>query len=102
MLMLYNLQRNELLSYCHAKGRHKKTVFFFTFSQKGGGLGQSKKSLSENTRTFLTDFDQRGGGLGKSKKSLSEKTEAVKKGPGGGLNFLTKSKKKPVFFYASP
>ena len=69
----------------------------------GGGLGQSKKSLSENTRTFLTDFDQRGGGgLGKSKKSLSEKTEVVKKGGGGGLNFLTKSKKKSFFFYASP
>ena len=33
------------------KGRRKK-LFFFTFDQKGGGLGQSKKSLSENTQIF--------------------------------------------------
>ena len=30
-----------------------KKLFFFTFGQKGGGLGQSKKSLSENTQIFL-------------------------------------------------
>ena len=40
-----------------------------------------------------------GGGLGRVKKSLSEKIEVVKKG-GGGLNFLTGSKK--TVFYASP
>ena len=37
------------------------------------------------------------GRLAQSKKSLSEKTEVVKKGGGGGLSFLTKSKKKTVF-----
>ena len=34
-----------------------------------GGLGQSKKSLSENTQIFLT----KGGGLTQSKRVLSEK-----------------------------
>ena len=34
-----------------SKGRHKN-VFFFIFGQKGGGLSQSKKSLSENTHIF--------------------------------------------------
>ena len=58
----------------------------------------------KKTGSFLTIFRRKGGGgLGQSKKSLSEKTEVVKKDGGrGGLNFLTKSKKKTVFFYASP
>ena len=49
------------------KGRHqkKKTVFFWFFVKEGGGgLGEYKKSLSENTKTFLT----RGGGLTQSKR----------------------------------
>ena len=37
------------------KGSHKKTVFFYFRSKGGrGDLGQSKKSLSENTQIFLT------------------------------------------------
>ena len=35
-----------------SKGRRPKKLFFFTFGQKGGGLGQSKKILSENTQIF--------------------------------------------------
>ena len=41
------------------RGGVKKKYCFFYFRSKGGGrLGQSKKSLSENTQIF---FDQRGG-----------------------------------------
>ena len=47
---------------CLLRGAIKK-LFFFTFGQKGEG-----------------------GGLGQSKKSLSEKTEVVKKGEGGGVS----------------
>ena len=52
-------------------GVKKKFWFFFYFLSKGGrgGLGQSKKSLSENTQIFLT----KGGGLTQSKRVLSEK-----------------------------
>ena len=43
------------------RGGVKKNTGFFDFLSKGGrgGLGQSKKSLSENTQIF---FDQRGWG----------------------------------------
>ena len=41
-----------------------------------------------------------GGGLAQSKKSLSEKLRWSKKGRGWGLSFFTKSKK--TVFYASP
>ena len=48
--------------------------------------------------SFLPFFSLRGGGgLSQSKKSLSEKTEVVKRGGGGGLSFFTKSKKKRFF-----
>ena len=59
-----------VLNASNTKGRHKKTVFFYFRSQGGrGGLGQSKKFLSENTQIFLT----KGGGLTQSKRVLSEK-----------------------------
>ena len=37
-----------------------ENCFFFTFGKKGGGggLGQTKKSLTENTQICLTIFDQ--------------------------------------------
>ena len=42
----------------------------------------------------MTIFRRKGEGVwAESKKSLSEKTEVVKKGGGGGLSFLTESKK---------
>ena len=41
-----------------SKGRHKKTVFLLLV-KRGGGLGQSKKSLSEITPIFFTNFDQK-------------------------------------------
>ena len=41
-----------------------------------------------------------GGGLAQSKKSLSEENEVVKKRGRGGLSFFTKSKK--TVFYTSP
>ena len=56
---------------CHflmLRGRIKKAVFF-TFGQKGGGLCQSKNSLSENTQIFWT---KGGGGLTQSKRVLSD------------------------------
>ena len=83
------------------KGRHNKRLFFFNFGHKGGkGLGQSKKSLLENTQMFspiltifftnvLPIFVIKGGRcVAQSKISLSEKTEVVKKGGGGGLSFV--------------
>ena len=76
--------------YFPPKGSRQKKTGFFLLSVKrgGGGLGQSKKSLSENTGIFLTISPKRGGGLGRVKKSLSEKTEVVKKGGGGGSQFF--------------
>ena len=51
----------------------KKILFFFYFRSKGGrgGLGQSKKSLSENTQIFLT----KGGGSHPIQKGFIRKTE---------------------------
>ena len=53
------------------KGRgQKKILVFFDFRSKGGGgLGQSKKSLSENTQIF---FDQ-GGGVSPNPKGFYQK-----------------------------
>ena len=52
-------------------GVKKKILVFFDFRSKGGGgLGQSKKSLSENTQIFLTKGVE---GLTQSKRVLSEK-----------------------------
>ena len=50
------------------KGRGKKnTVFFLLFVKRGAeGLGQSKKSLSENTQIFLT----KGGGVSPNPKDF--------------------------------
>ena len=57
-----------------SKGRgQKKILVFFDFLSKGGrgGLGQSKKSLSENTQIFLT----KGGGSHPIQKGFIRKTE---------------------------
>ena len=43
---------------CYVRGGIKKLFFYFR-SKGEGGLGQSKKSLSENTQIFLTNFDQK-------------------------------------------
>ena len=56
----------------------KKIGIFFT---KGGGSRPIQKIL---IRKYSDFFLLRGGGLAQSKKSLSEKTEVVKKGGGGG------------------
>ena len=43
--------------YLFVRGGVKKILFFFTFGQKGGGgLGQSKKSLSENIQIIFGYF----------------------------------------------
>ena len=43
------------------KGRHqKKTRFFWSFSERGGGLPESKISLEEKTEIFLDFFWQKG------------------------------------------
>ena len=48
-------------------------------------------------------FCKRGGGVSANTKNpYQKKLRWSKKGEGGGLNFLTKSKKKQFFFYASP
>ena len=49
-------------------GVKKKILVFFDFLSKGGrgGLGQSKKSLSENTQIFLT----KGGGVSPNPKGF--------------------------------
>ncbi len=76
--------------YIGVRGAIKKYCFFYFRSKGGGGLGQFKKSLSENTQIFLTKgggshpiqkgfirffgiICQKNGGL-ILKKSLSEKT----------------------------
>ena len=66
---------------------------------KASILVKSCKFQGQNSpRFFNADL---GGGLGQSKKSLSEKTEVVKKGGGGGVSvFLLKVKK--TVFYGSP
>ena len=55
---LGNLTRNG-----HAKGRHKKKNCFFSekLRKEGGGLAESKISLSEKTEIFLDFFFKRGG-----------------------------------------
>ena len=49
--------------------RHKK-YSFFKFPRRGGGLAESKISLTEKTEIFL-DFLLKGGGLTQSKRVLS-------------------------------
>ena len=44
----------------HAKGRHKKTVFFSEKIQKGGGLAKSKRVLSEKNEIFRHILLKRG------------------------------------------
>ena len=80
----------------------KKTGIFLTISAKRGGVSANPKNPYQKKLVFFWLFRRKGGGLGQSKKSLSEKTEVVKKGGGGGLSFLTKSHKKPVFFWGLP
>ena len=53
--------------------------------------------LHKKTGSFLTIFRRKGGGSGLSQKNLyQKKTEVVKK-RGGGLSFLTQSKKNSFF-----
>ena len=59
----------------------EKLRFFGIIYQKKGGF-------IRKTGIFLTISGKKGGGLGQSKKSLSEKTEVVKKGGGGGSQFF--------------
>ena len=64
-----------------------KNWVFFTFGQKrGGGLGQSKKSISEKTQIFQPIFFIRGGVFPNPKNSYQKKTEVVKKGGGEGVS----------------
>ena len=44
-----------------------------SFSERGGGLAESKISLAEKTEIFLDFFAERGGGLTQSKRVLAEK-----------------------------
>ena len=39
----------------------KKKLFFLTFPERGGGLVESKISLTEKTEIFLDFFAERGG-----------------------------------------
>ena len=48
-----------------------KKLFFLEFSRKGGGLAESKISLTEKTAFFLDFFWQKGGGLTYPKRVLS-------------------------------
>ena len=47
-----------------------KNCFFYFWSKRGGGLGQSKKSF--RIRKYSDIFYQRGGGLTQSKSVLSD------------------------------
>ena len=63
------------LSFRAVRGAIKKNLFFLEFSRKGGGggLAESKISLTEKTEIFLDFFSKRGGGLTQSKRVLAEK-----------------------------
>ena len=53
------------------RGGIKKKLFFFgVYPKGGGGLAESKISLSENDRNFLDFFAERGGVLTQSKISV--------------------------------
>ena len=43
----------------YVRGGVKKNTVFFTFGQKGGGLAQSKRVLSEKLRFFGIIFQKR-------------------------------------------
>ena len=86
------------------RGGVKKHLFLLlSVKRGGGGLGKSKKSLSENTQIclpFLTKnwgllpfFSLRVGCCPIEKILIRKKTEVVKKGGGGVWVFLTKVKK---------
>ena len=58
--------------------------------------------LYKKTGSFLTIFRRKGGGSGpKQKNPYQKKLRWSKKGEGGGLSFLTESKKNS-FFQGSP
>ena len=62
-------------SSCYNKGRHqKKKLVFFGKTPKGGGLAESKISLSEKTEIFLEFFFQKGGGSHLFQKGVIIKT----------------------------
>ena len=72
---------------------------------KRGGFTQSIGILQKNTENISEFFANRGGGLADSKISLSEKTGPSKllRGGGGGLGISEFFRKKTVFFFdASP
>ena len=57
------------------KGRHKKKQVFFGVSPKGGGgLAESKISLTEKTEIFLDFFAERGG-VSPNPKGFYQKNE---------------------------
>ena len=100
----------------HAKGSNKKN-FFFNISRKGGGLVESKISLTEKTEIVL-DFLPKGG-LTQSKRVLAENWAKYPKNRiffgyfaqncffwiffrkgGGGPRSFGETKKKQIFFLA--
>ena len=100
------------VSHQTSKGRHKKSCFFFSFSERGG-LAESKISLAEKTEICLDFFWQKGGkggGVSPIPKGFyhkilifSSNTEffflgIFRQKKGGGLARLGKLKKKTVSF----
>ena len=82
-----------------------KNCFLLSFKKGGGAKNTQSFDLFlhqflTNFDQFFFIKGEGGGGLAQSKNSLSEKLRWTKKGRGWGLTFFTKSKKK--VFYASP
>ena len=86
------------------KGRvlsEKNEIFWHILPLGGWGLTQSKRILSEKTKTFSPERGE--GDLGQSKKNLSEKLVLANSQLGGwrrGLPFLEESKQKTVLYAA--
>ena len=79
-------------------GFSRKKCDFLDNLPKRGGLTQSKRILSEKTENFSEFFAERGGGLAQSKISLTEKIWASKLiGGRGGLARSEKLKKNCFF-----
>ena len=79
---------------------HKKMGILGYFCQKGG----SYRFYQKKTQNISDFFAKRGGGLANSKISLSEKTRPfrIAERGGGSQNFGVFLKKNSFFFYASP
>ena len=63
-------QRHQYTKFCLGKGSNKKKTVFFYVSLKGGGLVESKISLTEKNEIFLDFLPKGGGGVSPNPKGF--------------------------------